>query len=141
MAKSTLTAEQVVGAVVALFLEKGADSTASEIAEALGCRPAAVNRVIAEGHGLLPGLCVTKEQRASYSRDYPAMQSGYHSVWVYGPTRATLRKIALEAQAAERLIAAAAAPAGDPSDEQKRVDAACGDSDEQRSTERVEVRS
>lgn len=104
MAK-TLTNEVVFKATVDLFIETGKDSTATEIAAKIGCKSAAVSAIFRENHGLIPGLRVDEEYRASYSKNYPSMQTGAHKVFVYGPTRDTLR---------EMLIKSAATPAAAP---------------------------
>ncbi|APU88953.1 hypothetical protein Rctr197k_155 [Virus Rctr197k] len=73
------------------YLETGNDSTVKEMAEGLGWSASKVRAVIDHNRGALPGMCSQREARESFSKDYPSMQAGAHMVFVYGPTRATLR--------------------------------------------------
>ena len=94
-------AEALTAAVTAAFVRDGRDLTVPEIAAELGWTESKVRRVLAKAHGCVPGLACSQEHRPSYSKSYRGMQSGTHRVWVYGPTRETLRK-ALQFAAAMR---------------------------------------
>lgn len=86
-------AEMLAGFVTDAYVREGKDLTADEIAAGIGWTASKVRRVIAAAHGCPVGLCCSQESRASFSKSYRAMQSGTHRVWVYGPTRETLREV------------------------------------------------
>jgi len=65
----------------------------------MGCSVATVRARIAEENGFVPRCRWNQEQRASFSKSYRNMQSGAHQVWIYGPSRDTLRTMLLAATA------------------------------------------
>jgi len=87
-----LTLESLTDHVVQHFIATGNDLTAAEIAETSGHSIASVRRVLASTGGCPKGLTTYQEHRPSFSRNYRSFASGSHRVWVYGPTRATLRE-------------------------------------------------
>lgn len=95
-----------VAAVTARYMATGKDLTVPEIAECLGWGEAKVRKLLARHGGCPNGLGSRQDERPSYSKSYRAMQSGVHKVWTYGPTRETLRTVALFSSEEARLQAA-----------------------------------
>lgn len=91
MSDITWTPEMLKDTIVAHWLDVGHDLTVREIAVYIGKNDSFVRRMLNKHGGSLPGLQATRESRPSRSRDYPMFRSGGHRVWVYGPTRQTLR--------------------------------------------------
>jgi hypothetical protein len=91
--RAILQARAIRDAATRIFLETGRDSTAAELAEALGWSVSRVRSVVQKNHGSVPGLHPRRESRVTYSRMYPGFESGSHTVWVYGPTREHLRDL------------------------------------------------
>ena len=86
-----------IAAVTARYLSTGKDLTVPEIAECMGWGEAKVRKLLARHGGCPNGLQSRQDERPSYSKSYRAMQSGVHKVWVYGPTRETLRELVNQA--------------------------------------------
>lgn len=95
-----------VAAVTARYLATGKDLVVSEIAECMGWGGAKVRKLLARYGGCPNGLKPQQDERPSYSKNFRMMQSGVHKVWTYGPTRETLRELALFSGAEARAQAA-----------------------------------
>lgn len=80
----------ITEAVTNYFIETGLDISASEIAEIMQLSPSAVRRAISTAHGCPKGLQCYQVSRPRYEKNY-GQKSGSSRVWVYGPTRDTLR--------------------------------------------------
>lgn len=93
MTRAPLTADEVVKAVIDLYLEHGKDHTIKEIAAKLDRSESAVRKVMAEHHGCPDELGMHTAYRDSRSKSYTMMITGTHRVYEYGPHRATLRKL------------------------------------------------
>jgi hypothetical protein len=93
MKTKTTTPEMVRDAGIALFLADGKDHSAQELADHLGCTVSVVRTILRDARGCVDGLRAAEDHRPSHSRNYRGMETGSHKVWVYGPTRETLRKM------------------------------------------------
>ncbi len=102
MSGITWTADMLRDTIIARWLEVGHDLTVREIAVYIGKNDSFVRRQFAKHGGSLPGLQATRESRPSRSLDYPMFRSGGHRVWVYGPTRQTLRDRILKERSRSR---------------------------------------
>lgn len=79
----------VIEAVTEMFIAKGQGHTVKEIAEFSGISEPKVRAVL---NRLPDGIAVSNEYRPSYNKNY-GMQSGYHKVNVYSPTKQQLASI------------------------------------------------
>lgn len=95
-----ITIDQVGDAAVSLYLRNGKDHDAVEIAAELGCSVATVRKRINDSKGFVPRCIWHQEARPSYSKSYRGMESGSHLVWVYGPSRETIRQMLISATGA-----------------------------------------
>lgn len=86
-------AADVRRAVVDHYLKTGNSADAPTIAAGLGWPERKVREVLRLNFGAIPGTHAQQEARASYSKNYPGMQSGSHRVWCYLPSLSTLREI------------------------------------------------
>ena len=93
-----------------------------EIAQALSWTDGKVRRLLAKHGGCPNQLGCWQSERPSYSKSYRAMQSGVHKIWTYGPTRETLRELAVFSNAEAR---AQSAVIGRLEDELRKPDAPC----------------
>lgn len=87
---------QLRDAVVEAYLETGKALDVKEIATRMGWSESKVRKVFTAAGGCVTGLDLRQEGRESYSRNYPGMTAGAHKVWVYMPTRQTLREMILQ---------------------------------------------
>lgn len=106
MKKATYTVEMMERALVDGYMATGKDMTQAEVAERMGCSQATVKKLLDECFGCPRGFVCREEVRASYSRNYPGFQSGSHRVWVYGPSRETLRGMLMSVRAPATVEAA-----------------------------------
>jgi hypothetical protein len=88
------TPERFVEVVITGFLATGEDLSVADIAKRAEVSEATVRKVINLTRGCPKGLQPREEYRESFSKNYN-MQTGAHKVWVYGPTRDTLRLMIL----------------------------------------------
>jgi hypothetical protein len=87
---TTTAAADVVGAVVRRYLDTGKDSTVSEIAAELGWSDSRVRKGLAD---------ITCTRNLIIYRSQRTTVRGSVGIWLYGPSRATLRELVLAAQA------------------------------------------
>ena len=80
----------VLNYVTEQFIRSGKGSTTKEIAKALCFSYSTTNKIL---DSLYYSLGSHKEERPSYSRDYPTMQSGYHLTNVWEPTKVHLTTV------------------------------------------------
>ena len=97
MTRNKITSDDVRNAVVSLYLKTGEPVSIAEIAKHLECGAPRVRSLMSEAHGVISGLDISQAERESYSKDYPMMQVGYHRVYVYSPSKSTLRALVLAA--------------------------------------------
>ena len=97
MSTQKVTIEDVGNAAVRLYLRHGKDHDLTQIAGELGCSVATVRKRVQESKGFVPRCRWHQEARTSYSNSYRGFETGSHQVWVYGPSRETLRELLLAA--------------------------------------------
>lgn len=96
--KIKLTPEALKTLIINLYLINGRDSTVFELAAHAGVSESTIRKVLTACHGVPDGCYMDEEVRESHSKNYRGMVSGSHKVWVYGPSRSTLRTMYIEAQ-------------------------------------------
>jgi hypothetical protein len=97
-AMKTKITEQAVGdAIVAAFVETGADVTVAEIAARIGCSGSTVRGTMKNGFAPA-GTQAEEVMRPRMSKNYRWQEDGAFRVTVYGPTRETLRALLLAAR-------------------------------------------
>ena len=92
MKTAPLTVPDLKNAILSSYIKTGSDVTVADLAGLVGKSESTVRKVINDAHGI-PGCCMSQEGRTSYSKSFRGMESGAHMVWVYGPSRETLRKL------------------------------------------------
>lgn len=88
----TSQAIEIRDAVIEAYLETGAALDVAQIATRMGCSPTKVRRIMAASNGCVAGLETRQANRENQSN----MVSGSHKVWVYAPSKQTLREIILD---------------------------------------------
>lgn len=103
-----LTIDALSELITNAYIADGKDHTVAELAEFGNVSQAAIRKALTACNYFIPNVCFSTEMRASYSKDYPAFQSGSHKVVVYGPTREHLRTLLMASRTVAAPVAVAA---------------------------------
>ncbi len=96
MTEATVKArEQIVAAIMSMFIGEARSYTAKEIGTYIGMPAASVTRAINADNGFMPmGIDSTQVERVVESRDYPGFNSGRtRMVTAYSPTKKAMREV------------------------------------------------
>ena len=85
--RAPVTAQQIRDYVTDVYLETSKGCTAKEIAAGLNVYEQKVRELLEENLVTARALSYSKEERKSHSKDYPMLQSGWHYVSVWYPSR------------------------------------------------------
>lgn len=107
--KPKITEEDVGDAIMAAFLETGADVTIAEIAARMCCSESTVRGTMKGGFAPA-GTQAEEVVRPRMSKSYRWQEEGTFRVTVYGPTRECLREALLIERTAHAAIASGTQP-------------------------------